>query len=124
MPRFHIIAVNRGDRLYPAMTHSSIISRLYSDFSEYRKIWEKKWEETEEFGAFVFLPGKELDWEWWPILEIRQYIQDGGLNDEEMLEGIYDFEFGEEFLVLVIEYIDGPEKQEAYFHRMNKVRMN
>ena len=106
------------------MTHSSIISHLYSDFSEYRKIWEKKWEETEEFGAFVFLPGKELDWEWWPILEIRQYIQDGGLDDEEILEGIYDFEFGEDFLVLVIEYVDGPEKQEAHFHRMNKVRMN
>ena len=41
-----------------------------------------------------------------------------------MLEGIYDFEFGEEFLVLVIEYVGGPEKQEAYFHRMSKVRMN
>ena len=28
------------------------------------------------------------------------------------------------FPVLVIEYIDGPKKHEAYFHRMNKVRMN
>lgn len=53
-----------------------------------------------------------------------QYIQDGGLDDEKMLEGIYDFEFGEEFLVFVIEYVDGPEKQETYFHRMNKVRLN
>jgi hypothetical protein len=41
-----------------------------------------------------------------------------------VLEGIYDFEFGEEFIVLVIEHVGGPEKQEAYFHRMNKVRMN
>ena len=46
------------------------------------------------------------------------------LDDEEMLEGIYDFELREEFLVLVIQYVGGPEKQEAYFHRMNKVRMN
>jgi hypothetical protein len=37
---------------------------------------------------------------------------------------VWDFEFGEEFLVLVIEYGDGPEKQEAYFHRMSKVRLN
>jgi hypothetical protein len=106
------------------MTHSSIISHLYSSFSHYRESWEKHWEKTEEFGALVFLPGKELDWEWWTILEIREYIQDGGLDDEQILEGIYAFEFGEEFLVLVIEYIDGPEKQEAYFHRMNNVRMN
>jgi len=41
-----------------------------------------------------------------------------------MLDGIWDFEFGEEFLVLVIEHVGGPENQEAYFHRMSKVRMN
>ena len=106
------------------MTHSSIISHLYSDFSRYRELWEKRWEETQEFGAFIFLPGKELDWEWWDLNRIRKYIQDGGLNDEEMLGPVWDFEFGEEFLVLVIEYVGGPEKQEAYFHRMSKVRMN
>jgi hypothetical protein len=55
---------------------------------------------------------------------IRQYIQDGGLNDEEMLEPVWDFEFGEEFLVLVVEYVDGPKSQKAYFHRMSKVGMN
>ena len=72
----------------------------------------------------MYLPGKELDWKWWTLPQIRQYIQDGGLDDEKMLEGVFDFEFGEEFLVLVIEYADVPEKQEAYFHRMSKVRMN
>jgi hypothetical protein len=106
------------------MTHSFIISHLYLNFTHYRELWEQEWEQSQEFGAFVFLPGKELDWEWWTLLEIRRYIQEGGLDDEEMLEGIYDFEFGEEFLVLVIEYVRGPEKQEAYFHRMSKVRMN
>lgn len=47
-----------------------------------------------------------------------------GLDDEKMLDGIYNFEFGEEFLALVIEYVGGPERQEAYFHRMSKVRIN
>jgi hypothetical protein len=51
-------------------------------------------------------------------------LQSDGLDDEKMLNGVYDFDFGEEFLVLVIEHVDGPEKQEAYFHRMSKVRMN
>jgi hypothetical protein len=106
------------------MSHSDIVAHLYSHFREFRQLWEKCWEETQEFGAFVFLPEKGLDWEWWNLNRIRQYIQDGGLNDEEMLEPVWDFEFGEEFLVLVIEYMDGPEKQEAYFHRASKVRMN
>jgi len=106
------------------LTHSSIISHLYSSFSLYHELWEKKWEETQEFGAFVFLPERELDWEWWDLNRIRQYIQDGGLNDEDILDPVWDFEFGEEFLVLVIEYVDGPKSQNAYFHRMSKVRMN
>ena len=40
-----------------------------------------------------------------------------------MLEGIYDFEFEEDVMV-VTEYADRQEKQEAYFHSMSKVRMN
>jgi hypothetical protein len=28
--------------------------------------------ETQEFGAFVFLPQKEVDWEWWTLPKIRQ----------------------------------------------------
>ena len=47
-----------------------------------------------------------------------------GLEDEKMLEGIYNFDFGEEFLVLVIRFVDGPENEEAYCHRLNRVRSN
>ena len=54
----------------------------------------------------------------------RDYIQRGGLDDEELLGGLKDFDFGDEFLVLVIEYADGPENQEAHFHKENKVRLN
>jgi hypothetical protein len=68
------------------LIHANLIVHLYSNFTHYREFWEKRWEETQEFGAFVFLPGKELDWEWWDLNRIRQYIQDGGLNEEEMLK--------------------------------------
>jgi hypothetical protein len=106
------------------MTHFCLVSHLYANFSHFRTQWEEKWEATQEFGAFVFLPGKELQCVWWTLPQIRQYIRDGCLNDEEMLDGIYEFEFGEDFLVLVIEFVDGPRSQNAYFHRMNKTMMN
>jgi hypothetical protein len=70
------------------------------------------------------MPNKHLEWEWWDLKRIRKYIQDGGLNDDEILDRIYEFEFGEEFLVLIIEHEDGPKSQNAYFHRMSKVWMN
>jgi hypothetical protein len=55
---------------------------------------------------------------------ILRYIKDGGLDDERMLEPLWGIEFGEEFLVLVIEYMSGRKLQNAYFHRMSRVRMN
>jgi len=106
------------------MAHASIISHRYANFSSYREMWSKQLDETQEFGAFVFLPGKDLDWEWWSVLQIRDYIRQGGLDDSELLQGLGDFDFGQEFLVLVIEHVDGPRLQEAYFHRMSKTQLN
>jgi len=80
--------------------------------------------ETDEMGAFAFLPGRELEWEWWSAAEIRDYVQRGGLDDRDFLEGLTPSEIGEEFFALVIEYDAGPEKQEAHFHRINKAEMN
>jgi hypothetical protein len=106
------------------MNHASIITRLYANFSSYWGEWRKKFDETGESGALVFLPDKKMEWEWWSIPEIRDYIQEGGLDDREMLDGLEESRTAGEFLVLVIEYVDGPRKQKAHFHRMSKVQMN
>ena len=106
------------------MKHASIIMHLYSHFSRYHELWRRKVHETDELGALVFLPGRELQWEWWSMAEIRDYIQQGGLDDRELLAGLTESEIGEEFFVLVIEHATGPQGQEAHFHRMNKAKMN
>ncbi len=106
------------------MTHSALITHIYSNFSSYRELWIRQRDETGESGAFVFLPGKDLNWEWWSVVEIRDYIREGGLDDTEMLEGLKHPDLGGDFLVLVIEYVDGPEKQQAHFHRISKAKMN
>jgi len=46
--------------------------------------------------------------------ETTEYIHDRGLDDEKMLEGVCDFEFGKEFLVLVINVITVPKKLPAH----------
>ena len=50
--------------------------------------------------------------------------QDHALILEDVLELLEYFDFREEFLLLVIEPVDGPEKQRAHFHRLNKVGLN
>jgi hypothetical protein len=106
------------------MTHAQIISHIYSNQGHYHELWNRHAKEAGELGAFVFLPGKGLDWEWWAVSHIREYIRQGGLDDVELLDGLKVFDRRDEFLVLVIEHVDGPGKQEAHFHRMSKARMN
>ena len=106
------------------MTHADLITHVYANFSFFRGLWSRRCDETGEFGAFVFLPGKDLNWEWWSLVELRDYAREGGLDDKEMLEGVNEPDFGEDFLVLVIEYVDGPKTQQAHFHRISKAKMN
>jgi hypothetical protein len=106
------------------MSHSSILAHIYSNFSRYQDLWNAKREETEELGALVFLPGKELECEWWDVEAIREYIRQGGLDDRELIQDLDESTLGEDFLVLVIEYCDGPAKQKASFHRISKANLN
>jgi len=39
-----------------------------------RALGEEMGRHLEKFGAFVFLPGKELDWEWWGLNRIHRHI--------------------------------------------------
>jgi len=106
------------------LTHSDLISQCFSNFSSYHALWSHQRDNAGECGALVFLPGKELDWEWWSLVEIRDYLREGGLDDNEVLEGLSDADVGEDFLVLVIEYVDGPAQQKAHFHRISKAKLN
>ncbi|MCC6397284.1 MAG: hypothetical protein IT282_09710 [Bacteroidetes bacterium] len=106
------------------MSHSTIITDIYSNFSRYHELWLAKRAETGELGALVFLPGKELECEWWSIEAIREYIRQGGLDDRELIQDLDESSLGEDFLVLVIEYCGGPAKQKASFHRISKANLN
>ena len=105
-------------------SHAEIHAEMYQRFAEFHAEWVDRVLKGENLGAFAFLPSYDLDWEWWSLDMTREYIQEGGLDDGELLNGLKDFDFGKEFLVLVIEHVDGPEKQKAHFHRMSKVRVN
>ena len=57
----------------------------------------------------MFLPGRDLNRKWWTIAEVRQYIHERGLDDRNMLGPLDEFDFAEEFLTLVIEYVNYQE---------------
>ena len=52
---------------FTGMTHSAIISEVYTNFSDYLALWRQNHAAAEELGALVFLPGRDLNWEWWSM---------------------------------------------------------
>ncbi len=55
------------------------------------------------------------------MLQIREYVRQGGRDDEELIEGLKDLDFREEFLVVIVE--DDASMTQVHFHKMNTVGM-
>jgi len=93
-----------GDSRSNVMTYSSISAHLYSNFSHYRELWSRKLDETEAFGAFVFLPDgyseadsfDQVKYNFW-LYSVQAYIEQGGQSDEGLMKLLIDFNFDDEF---------------------------
>jgi len=66
----------------------------------------------------------QVNYNFWPITVMRAYLEKGGEADEGLIELIRDFDFGEEFLVMIIEHVDGPKKPAVHVHKITRVGLN
>ena len=48
----------------------------------------------------------------------------GGENDAGLLELLQDFKFGEEFLVMIVEYLPGEKRHGVNVHKITRVGLN
>jgi hypothetical protein len=80
----------------------------------------------------VFLTGGYADaesfdqvkYEFWPVSAMQAYLHKGGETDAGLIDLIQDFDFGEEFLVMIIEYVEGVEKHAVHIHRVSRLGLN
>jgi len=114
------------------MTYPTVLKAIYTNYSTLREEWSSKIDQHENIGAFVFKPDgystaesfDQVEYEFWPITVVQAYLEKGGETDEGLLDLIQDFDFGEEFLVMIIEHVDGPKKHVVNIHKITKVGLN
>jgi hypothetical protein len=114
------------------MTHHDLLTHIYAHYSTLRTEWSHAIDTHENIGAFAFLPEgysgvdtlDQVKYEFWPWPTMRAYLIKGGETDAGLIDLIQDFDFGEEFLVMIIEYAEGVEKHAVHVHRVNRVGLN
>jgi hypothetical protein len=114
------------------MTYPTLLKGIYTHYSTLRDEWSSKIDQHENIGAFVFEPEgystaesfDQVKYEFWPITSMQEYLEKGEETDDGLIELIRDFDFGEEFLVMIIEHVDGPKKHAVHIHKITRVGLN
>jgi hypothetical protein len=55
---------------------------------------------------------------------VRGYLKSGGQTDDGFEDLFADLEFGEEFLVMILEYLGDENKHAVHIHKITKVGLN
>jgi hypothetical protein len=61
---------------------------------------------------------------YWTMDQVRWYLKTGGQRDDGFEDLLEDFEFGEEFFVMIIEYLEDEKKHAVHVHKITKVGLN
>ena len=113
------------------MNRTELLSAIYGRYGALLAEWDIRLERN-GLGAFVYLPEGysavrefgEVQVTYWTMDVLRAYLRKGGRSDDGLDRLLYDFEFGEEFLVLIIAYGDDQSEHEAYVHKITKRGLN
>jgi hypothetical protein len=114
------------------MTYSTLLSAIYANYDKLLSAWDAAMDRTENIGVFAFLPKgyasvesmKEAAYVYWTIDQVRGYLKSGGQTDDGFEALFEDFEFGEEFLVMIVEYLGDKKKHSVHVHKITKVGLN
>lgn len=111
------------------MVYSEIIAGLHAEFGTFHEVWQAEVQAADDMGALVFLPSAysnavSLDGvrhRFWTVAEVSAYLLHGGRSDSGLLELLLDFDIEAEFLVLIVEHVDGEQKHAAHIHRLSEI---
>jgi hypothetical protein len=114
------------------MTYTTLLSAIYTNYDKLLSAWDAEMERTENIGVFAFLPEGyypansfgDVAYIYWTIDRVRGYLKTGGQTDDGFEDLFDDFEFGEEFLVMIIEYLGDNKKHAVHVHKITKVGLN
>ncbi len=111
------------------MKYSELLTAIYGHFD---RLLNSSVTTTETDGAFVFLPEaytgaetfEEVQYEFWGIQTIRQFLQAGGQSDEGLMDLFEHLEPGEEFLAMIVEQEPGRQLRTVHIHKVTDLGLN
>ena len=111
------------------MVYEALLTEIYGHFDH---MLNAPVSTTETDGAFVFLPEAyaeaetfdEVRFEFWPVQNIRKFLQAGGQTDEGLMDLIEDLEPGEEFLAMIVEQDEGTSMRMVHIHKITNLGLN
>jgi hypothetical protein len=114
------------------VTYPVLLASCYANYSVLRNEWARAIEEHLSIGAFVFLPVayaeaetfNEVTYAFWPFSRIQTFLIQGGEIDPALLDLFEDVDPEEEFLVMIVEVVDGVQKQTVHVHKITQVGLN
>jgi hypothetical protein len=111
------------------MLYSEILTALYG---RYDRLVNSLISMREPDGVFVFFPEgyesvddfDQVQFEFWPVHRIRQYLLAGGQTDEGLLDLLEDIDPAEEFLVMIVEEEERTSRRMVHIHKITNLGLN
>jgi hypothetical protein len=114
------------------MTYPQLLADIYRRYEDLLRTWNQACDEQENAGAMVFLPDNystahafdQVHYAFWTTPEIQAYLKAGGQADDGFVELLLDLDFGEEFLVMIVEFLGNENRHAVHVHKITKVGLN
>ncbi len=116
------------------MTRSKLVAELYVHFQRMRDSWKQ---ETFKQGAgsLVFFPEDyreaesfaDVNWQFWELPQVLTYLKE--TSGKEIVPEPQATEFlteigNDEYVALVVSYMDTPERHDVQVHKINRAILN
>lgn len=113
------------------MTYPELLTAIYKHYDTLLKQWDTIIEDK-GLVVFTFFPEcyeneqdfAKVSWEIWDIDRMRAYFAAGGISDQGLDNLLQDFGFGEEFLVMIVEYDGSVKRHVVHVHKITSLGLN
>lgn len=114
------------------MTYPELLSAIYAHYDTLLVLWDGAMERADTIGVFAFLPEgysgigtlDDAEFSFMTIDEMKKFLKVGKQNDLGFFEVLNDFNYGEEFLVMIVEHDELNGRDAIHIHKITRVGMN
>jgi hypothetical protein len=114
------------------MTYSDLLKDIYLHFDPLHRAWRVERENTGSSGVLAFLPDgyasatklAEVEYSYWTVVQLTERLAVDWKTDRDFRDLIEGTDAGKEFLVVILEEVEGASRRAAHLHRITRVGTN